>query len=118
MQKILIIEDSETIVAYLSHYLEDEYDIIRADNGEEAVGMLTAHNPDCVLSDLFLPEMDGFQFLEYLNKEDINIPVIIMSSDIQDDDRERCLSLGAFAVLNKPVKGDELRETVKNALKN
>ena len=63
MQKILIIEDSETIVAYLSHYLEDEYDIIRADNGEEAVGMLTAHNPDCVLSDLFLPEMDGFQFL-------------------------------------------------------
>ena len=78
--------------------------------------MIAEHIPDCIVSDLLMDEMDGFQLLEYLRHENIKIPTIIMSSDIQDVDRNRCLALGACAVMNKPVRGEELRKEVQKAL--
>ncbi len=116
MRKVLIIEDSKVTNMYLSLCLKDDYDIVSANNAREGTEMIAEHIPDCIVSDLLMDEMDGFQLLEYLRQENIKIPTIIMSSDIQEVDRNRCLVLGACAVLNKPVRGEELRKEVQKAL--
>ena len=116
MRKVLIIEDSKVTNMYLSLCLKDDYDIVSANNAREGTEMIAEHIPDCIVSDLMMDEMDGFQLLEYLRQENIIIPTIIMSSDIQEADRNRCLALGACAVLNKPVRGEELRKEVQKAL--
>lgn len=117
MKKVLIIDDSLLISMYLSKFLAKEYKIIAAFNALEGIEKLTNEKPDCVLSDLRMPEMDGFQFLQYLKDKEIPVPVIILSSDTTKKEiRDRCLSLGAFAVLTKPVKGEELRKMVAGAL--
>lgn len=116
MQKVLIIEDSKVTNMYLSLCLKDDYDIVSANNAREGTEMIAEHIPDCIVSDLLMDEMDGFQLLEYLRHENIKIPTIIMSSDIQEVDRNRCLALGACTVLNKPVRGEELRKEVQKVL--
>ena len=116
MRKVLIIEDSKVTSMYLSLCLKDEYDIVSANNAREGTELIAEHIPDCIVSDLMMDEMDGFQLLEYLRQENIKIPTIIMSSDIQEADRNRCVALGACAVLDKPVRGEELRREVQKAL--
>lgn len=116
MKTVLIIDDSQLISMYLSKFLAKEYKIIAAFNALEGIEKLTNEKPDCVLSDLRMPEMDGFQFLQYLKDKGISIPVIIISSDTKKEIRDQCLSIGAFAVLAKPVKGEELRKMVASAL--
>lgn len=116
MHKVLIIEDSKVTNMYLSMCLKDDYDIVSANNARKGTEIIAEHIPDCIVSDLLMDEMDGFQLLEYLREENIKIPTIVMSSDIQEVDISRCLALGACAVLNKPVKGEELRKEVQKAL--
>ncbi len=116
MRKVLIIEDSKVTSMYLSLCLKDEYDIVSANNAREGTELIAEHIPDCIVSDLMMDEMDGFQLLEYLRQENIKIPTIIMSSDIQEADRNRCVALGACAVLDKPVRGEALRKEVQKAL--
>ncbi|MBF8275780.1 MAG: response regulator receiver protein [Candidatus Brocadiaceae bacterium] len=116
MQKVLIIEDSKVTNMYLSLCLKDDYDLVSANNAREGTEIIAEHIPDCIVSDLLMDEMDGFQLLEYLRQENIKIPTIIMSSDIQEVDKGRCLALGACAVLNKPVRSEELRKEVQKAL--
>ncbi len=96
MQKVLIIEDSKVTNMYLSLCLKDDYDIVSANNAKEGTEIIAEHIPDCIVSDLLMEEMDGFQLLEYLRHENIKIPTIIMSSDIQEVDKGRCLALGGM----------------------
>lgn len=116
MKKVLIIDDSLLISMYLSKFLAKEYQIITAFNALEGIEKLANEKPDCILSDLRMPEMDGFQFLQYLKEKEILVPVIIISSDTKQEIKDRCLSLGAFAILPKPVKGEELLKMVACAL--
>lgn len=121
MQTILIIDDSKITSMYYSKFLKkffgDKYKIIQAYDALEGKDMISTHNPICILCDLVMPEMDGFQFLKYLKKENINIPVIVVSGSHVDNDRERCYSLGAYAFLEKPVKYEEFCDAVQNTLK-
>lgn len=116
MQKILIIEDSKLITMHIARFLKSKYSLASAINAAVGITKLTSYKPDCILSDLQMPEMDGYQFLEYMQKENIKIPVIIMSSDIQDSDKERCYSLGAFDILNKPLQEEILLNIIRKAL--
>lgn len=116
MKKILIIEDSKISRMYISKPLKDEYEVLWAANATEGLEMVKTQNIDCILCDLLMPEMDGFQFMEQIKKIADNIPIIIVTSDIQNTTRERCASLGAFGFLNKPVNEDELLKTVRKAL--
>lgn len=121
MQTILIIDDSKITSMYYSKFIKkffrDKYKIVQAYDALEGKDMLNTHNPICILCDLVMPEMDGFQFLEYLKKENINVPVIVISGSHQGSDRERCYSLGASGFLEKPVEYEELCNAVESALK-
>lgn len=92
------------------------YDMLEAGNGREGLEMVHTHNPDCILTDLLMPDIDGFAVLRTLNERGLKTPVIVISADIQESARNQCLELGAAEFINKPVKEDELRTKVRQAL--
>ena len=90
--------------------------LLEATNGCECLEMLAVHAPDCIILDLLMPEMDGFQVLAALRQQRFKIPAIVMTADIQETSRQRCLDLDAFAVINKPLESDILLDALQKAL--
>jgi len=117
MAKILIVEDSWVTRRILVRILKgDGHELLEAGGGKEGLEMAEKHMPDCILLDLLMPEMDGFDVLEALGEKDLKIPVIVLTANIQKTAREKCLQLGAFAFTNKPTEEDELRSLVHKAI--
>lgn len=116
MKKLLIVDDSRLIRMRLKKFLADEFELIEAENGKEAFVKVVSEKPVCVVSDLLMPVMDGFELLAKIKKHDVGIPVIILTADIQTDTKTKCLLLGAFEVLNKPPQVDELKSKIREAI--
>ena len=109
MSKILIIDDSLFQRRVVSAPLKTSgFDVYEAVNGVEGLKKMEEIRPDLVLLDILMPEKDGIQVLKELQDAHNTIPVIMLTSDVQDSTREECISLGARAFLNKPVKSEEL----------
>jgi CheY-like chemotaxis protein len=114
MTSILIVDDAAFSRRMIRKMLKsDTYEILEASNGREALDLIRIHQPECILSDLLMPDMDGFEFLSNLQAQGLKIPTIIISADIQESSRDRCLQLGAVAFINKPPKEDVVRQTVQ-----
>lgn len=96
--------------------IDGGHEAIEAGNGQECLDMLASHKPDCIISDLLMPDMDGFQLLQTLRDRKIAIPAIVLSADIQESARNRCVELGAFMMLKKPPKAPEIIEAIEKAL--
>ncbi len=92
------------------------HEVIEAGNGQECLDMVASHSPDCIMTDLLMPEMDGFALLKALGEKGAKIPVIVLSADIQDSARQKCEDLGAFMMLKKPPKAPEIQEAIQKAL--
>lgn len=117
MAKLLVVDDSRLARRGIRHILEqDGHTVIEADNGQKAVELAETHQPDCVLTDLLMPEMSGLEFLQTLNARARNCAVIVVTADVQSSTQEECLKLGAAGVLNKPIRKAELRAAVCAAL--
>ncbi len=115
MATILIIEDSRFTRSSISKVLKASgYEVLEAENGSQGLEAILRSRPDAVISDLLMPEMDGFELLEALRSRAISVPVIIMSADIQDTTRSRVLELGAKILLNKPFQGPVLLEVLRD----
>jgi len=114
--KILLVDDSRLIRMKLKKMLSDEYKIVEAKDGHKAIIKVVAEQPDCIVTDLLMPEMNGFEFLEKLRQKELTYPVVVLTADIQNQTRERCLSLGAVEVLNKPPKKDQLETAITLAV--
>ena len=103
-----------------AHRAGHEHDRPPADRDEPEVAppsdIVAAEPPDCVLVDLIMPDTRGFALLGSLRSRHPRLPVLVVTADIQDQVRQQCLELGAFAVLHKPVDGEALRRTVAAAL--
>ena len=93
-----------------------DHQILEASNGKECLEMVDLHSPDCIILDLLMPELDGFGVLESLKEKASKIPVIVLSADIQDSIKEKCLDLGAVMKLKKPVKAEKILEAVEKVL--
>ena len=116
MHKILIINDSRLIRMKLKKYLTGRYNVVEAENGRDGQIKVKLENPDCILTDLLMPVMDGFELLGWLSNSDIETPAIVLTADIQDETAQRCKELGAFKVLNKPPNSDDLYSALDSAL--
>ena len=105
-KRILIADDSEMNRAILMDMLGDEYDVLEAEDGEEAVGQLAQWGVeiDLVLLDIVMPKMDGFEVLAVMNREGWikDIPVMIISSETLPDIVERAYELGAVDFIFRP----------------
>ena len=91
-------------------------DIIESENGKAALETARTFRPDLVILDILMPEMDGFGFIEALNEKKISIPLIYLTSDIQDTVKQRCLALGAKGFLNKPAQETQILGILKSVL--
>ncbi|MDM8541985.1 response regulator [Desulfococcaceae bacterium HSG9] len=117
MAEILIIDDSWLTRYSLTNMLKPSgYNITEAVNGKDGIEKIIKFKPDCILLDLLMPEIDGFGVLKALNEKNIKCPVIVISADIQETSREKCLQLGVFDFANKPPKDNELIRSVAKAL--
>ncbi|GAB1544848.1 hypothetical protein NUACC21_75240 [Scytonema sp. NUACC21] len=118
MALILIVDDAAFTRRMIRKSLVAAgYEILEASNGQEGLEMAAVHNPDCMLIDLLMPGMDGFAVLEALRDLQSTIPVIVISADIQENVKQRCLELGAAGFINKPPKEEELRQILEQVLR-
>ena len=113
---VLVVDDSEAILAFARAVLSASYAVSTAKNGREGLDLCKRLVPDLVLLDLSMPEMDGEAVLQHMqmNAELSTIPVIIVSSEQQR--AEACVARGASACLIKPVRADELLALVGRTL--
>jgi two-component system, chemotaxis family, chemotaxis protein CheY len=117
MVKILIIDDSSFQQKILTSILKEAgYDVVIAENGKEGLECAEKEKPDVMITDLLMPEFDGYFLLENMKAKNLQIPVIISTSDVQDYTRQRCARLGAAGFLNKPVKKETLLPAIKKVL--
>ncbi|MCP5455669.1 MAG: response regulator [Thermotogae bacterium] len=117
MKKILVVDDSDVLRKIIVFNLKTSgYEVHEAVNGEEGLKKIKELNPAIVILDIMMPIMDGFAVLANLQKESINIPVIVLTAKGGDSDEENATKLGASKVLTKPFSPKQLVENVKELL--
>jgi len=119
MAKVLVVDDSPTEIYQFKDMLEGmKFEVITAENGKDAIDIASSEQPDIVLMDIVMPDMNGFQATRQLSKDDKtkNIPVVIISSKDQETDKVWGERQGAKGYLTKPVKPDELLKVIKSLI--
>lgn len=116
---ILLAEDNEANVVTISSYLSAKgYQILCANNGEEAIAMAKSTQPDLILMDVQMPVMDGLEAMQQIRliPSLVNIPIIALTALAMKGDRDRCISAGANEYIAKPVKLKELIVIIQKLL--
>ena len=117
MQCVLIIDDSKVERLYASIALvEAGYDVLEAEDGASGIEMVRQHKPDCILLDVFMPDMSGQDVLRNLQRESLEIPVIVVTGTIDETTVQDCLSLGAHSVIEKPRLPEVFVDSVRDAI--
>ena len=117
MSLILIVEDSRLSCCMIVDALREAGpDIFEAANGEEGLKSFCQDRPDCVVTDLLMPVMDGQELLRRIRAIDSDIPIIVLSANIQRSPRTTCEELGISEFLPKPIQPESLRACVDAAL--
>jgi CheY-like chemotaxis protein len=117
--RILIVDDMPDNTLILMSYLSSQgYDIVTAQNGTEALALLASNLPDLIISDIMMPKMGGFEFVEKLrrNYTAVYIPIIFLSGKGKGMAEQMAFDLGADGFLEKPVSFTVLKATVEAAL--
>lgn len=117
MPTILIVDDSGFQRAFLRRTLtEGGHTVLEAGNGDEALATVAAERPDAILTDLIMPDMRGLALLETLAEQGSDVPVVVLTADIQQRVQQQCLEAGAARVLHKPVAPELLLGTLGEVL--
>ncbi len=119
MAKILVVDDEPLLRMMLSDVLEEAgHTVVVADSGSAAIDLARKGPPDCILLDIIMPGMDGYETCDALkdDKSLAHIPVLLVSATKDLHVVDRAESVGALAVLPKPVSGEELLHAVALAL--
>jgi len=116
---VLVVEDNDSIREYIRQALSDEFKVITARNGLEGLKAVHTDNPNLVISDIMMPEMDGIDLCRTL-KEDImtsHIPVILLTAKDSIDDKEMGYDAGADSYLTKPFSAKLLLSRIHNLMR-
>ncbi len=119
MKNVLIVDDEKEFILSLIEGLgayKDQFDVLAAENGKQAVEVLESKHIDLVVTDLKMPEMDGFELLEYLNANFHSMPVIVMTVFGTPEIEERLKATGTFKLLDKPISIEELEQCITKIL--
>lgn len=115
---MLVVDDNEDIRYYIRSIFEKEYKIIEAVNGKDGIEKATNQIPDIIISDLMMPEMDGFEFCKILKADEktSHIPIVMLTAKANVESRIEGFELGADDYLIKPFNSQEMQARVKNLL--
>lgn len=117
---ILIVDDDEELRSYLASELRPIYHVKECGGGEDALKEIVAQQPDLIISDIKMPDMDGYELLHRIktNSRTNTIPVILLTSSPDTDERIKGLQKGADAYLNKPFNLEELLARISGLIAN
>lgn len=119
MKQVLIVDDEsrllKSIEAGLKSY-QDQFSVLIAYNGKEAVSLLSQEQVDLVVTDLRMPEMDGFELLAYISNAHPFMPSIVMTAFATPEIEERLSQTGTLRLLEKPIDFEKLAETISEGL--
>ena len=119
MTKILVVDDEPMMLKLTGKILADKYEILTASSAKEAIEIYDAEKPDMILTDLLMPEMNGFEMHKLLSeKHNLNIPVMYMTADDTDEAEGKGFKLGAADFIRKPFRADVLLRRIGNILDN
>lgn len=116
---VLIVEDHVSIRDYITGLLEGRYNTLQAANGKEALAVLEKQKVDLILTDLMMPWMDGFEFIELLqeNQHFRDIPIMVVSARTSEADKMKVLGLGVNDFLSKPFDDSEFEKRIENLIR-
>lgn len=118
MQRILIVEDEREMARGLKDLLEFEgYEVQTADTGRAGLLAASSNEPDCIILDLMLPDINGYQVCEQIRRKKITTPIIMLTAKAQDYDKIRGLEVGADDYMTKPFSVGELLARLKAILR-
>jgi two-component system, OmpR family, alkaline phosphatase synthesis response regulator PhoP len=116
-KKILVIDDEEHLTSLVEAYLVKEgYQVLVSHDGQDGLQLATKENPDLIILDVMMPEMDGYDFLRQYRRENQN-PVILLTAKVEENERVIGLELGADDYITKPFYPRELMARVKAVLR-
>ena len=118
MNKILIVEDEALNLDLLVQLLEDDYELISAEDGRAGVELAVAERPDLILMDMSMPVMNGWTAAREIrgNSDLAHIPIIGLSAHAMEGDRKKAMDDGCDDYLTKPVDEYLLFETIEKCL--
>ena len=115
--RILVAEDEDKLREIILKYLKKEgYECFGAADGEETLDLWVEKQPDCIILDVTMPKMDGFEVLQEIRQAD-NVPVIMLTARREEDDKIQGFEVGADDYVTKPFSPRELMVRIKALLK-
>jgi len=117
MKKVLIAEDNDSNYMLMTYILRGKYDCVRAVNGQEAVEKAKEPDIKLILMDLKMPVMDGLEATAAIKKELPDMPIVALTANAFDSDREAAKEAGCDDFLAKPVNSALCLETIAKYIK-
>ena len=116
MKKILVAEDNDSNFILMTYILKKYYAYERARNGKEAVELALANTYDLVLMDIKMPVMDGLEATKAIKEKKPDLPVIALTANAFDSDRQLAMQAGCIDFLSKPASSDLCIKTIRKYL--
>ena len=113
MKKILIAEDNDSNYILMTYILKKYYQFERAKNGQEAVEKAEKGGYDIVLMDIKMPIMDGLEATKAIKEKFPDLPIVALTANAFDSDRQLAMEAGCNDFLSKPVSSDLCLQTIK-----
>ncbi len=121
MKSVLVVEDSVTTRTMIRAVIEDmgeDFNTLEASTGFEALKMLPQESFDLIITDINMPDVNGLELINFVktNPNYRHIPMVIVTTERSNEDKERGMALGASAYVTKPFKAEELQDVIVKIL--
>jgi CheY-like chemotaxis protein len=115
---VLIVEDNPDVTTYISSFLQTDFQILTAENGKEGWQKTVGKYPHLIISDVMMPEMDGFELCKKIKSDEqtSHIPVILLTAKADLESKIEGFEFGADDYINKPFEADELKVRSRNLI--
>ena len=119
-RSILIVEDSSTTRALIKAIIEEmgDFQTVEAHSGFDALKLLPTQEFDLIITDINMPDINGLELINFVKNSPKyrDLPLIIVSTERSEEDKERGMALGAVAYITKPFNAKELQEVIKQVI--
>jgi len=118
--RVLIVEDNIELLRLMKRLLQHRYHVLTANDGREALQLIQTNKIDIVVSDVMMPEMDGYQLTDHIKQNEIysHLPIILLTAKTTEDDQQKALLMGADGYITKPFKIRDLQLRIDNLIAN
>ena len=118
--RVLIVEDNIELLRLMKRLLQPRYHVLTANNGHEALQLIQTNKVDIVVSDVMMPEMDGYELTDHIKQNEIysHLPVILLTAKTTEEDHQKALLTGADGFMTKPFKIRDLQLRIDNLIAN